>query len=156
MNTTMKIEGTRFGVLEFESEDVIRFPQGMIGFPESRQFVLISTKEASPFRWLQSLDQPELAFLLADPDAYLPAYQPELPDAQLQSISLEENAPVLIYATATIPSGRPQDMTLNLAAPVVINADERLAAQVVLEEGAYTMKHRVFDSVSQGETQAAA
>jgi flagellar assembly factor FliW len=152
----MKIEGTRFGIIEFESEDVIRFPQGMIGFPESKEYVLVSTKEESPFRWLQSLTEPQLAFLLADPDAYLSEYQPELPEGQLLSISLQENGPVLIYATAAIPKGQPMEMTLNLAAPVVINAEQRLAAQIVLEEGAYTMKHRVFNSVSQGNTQAAA
>lgn len=60
----MKLEGTRFGTIEFAEEDLVTLPDGMIGFSEFNQFVIVNTKDESPFRWLQSLEEPKLAFLL--------------------------------------------------------------------------------------------
>jgi flagellar assembly factor FliW len=152
----MNIQGTRFATIEYEPEDVIAVPDGLVGFPQSRRFLLVSNKEGSPFRWLQSLDVPELAFLLADPGGFGLSYNPEFPDWVAGALALEADTPALMFTTAAIPPGAPRDLTLNLAAPIVINALTRTGMQVVLDDPAYTMRYRVFDETSpQGEGVAA-
>ncbi|MCX7798710.1 MAG: flagellar assembly protein FliW [Fimbriimonadales bacterium] len=145
----MQLDNTRFGTIQFQEGDVVTLPDGMVGFPQWTRFVLVQTREGSPFRWLQSVEDPSLAFLLADPTAYCPDYAPELPDAVAAALGLTEQSPCLLLVTAAIPRGRPEDMTLNLAAPVLINMESRIGAQVILESEAYTMKHRVFAEAPQ-------
>jgi flagellar assembly factor FliW len=152
----MTIEGTRFGAIEFIEEDVVTFSGGLIGFPGARRFVLLSMNPESPFRWLQSVDEAGLAFLVADPARYVADYAPEVSDAVAASLQMDESTPKMVFTTATIPSGRPDLMTLNLAGPLLINAVTRQGAQVVLEDDAYTIGHRVFQAAIQVSESVAA
>lgn len=145
----MKIDGTRFATIEYQAEDVVTFPEGLIGFPDYRNYVLVCTKDGSPFRWLQSVEEPALAFLVADPAHYVPDYSPEVPAAVVKALALDEKTPRLVYATAAIPPGNPTGLTLNLAAPLIINAESREALQVVVEDPAYTMRYKVFHKADQ-------
>lgn len=142
--TSFSLTGTRFGVIQYESLDIVRFDDGLIGFPNCRQFVLISAKPDSPFRWLQSVEQPALAFLVVDPIVFVPEYSPSISNAIAGALKLTEDTPQMLFTTVTIPSGQPDQMTLNLAGPIVVNAESRIGKQVVLEDEAYTTKHRVF------------
>lgn len=151
----MTIE-TRFGQIEASEGDIVELLDGLIGFSNLRRFVLISHNPKSPFRWLQSLDETSMAFLVADPSQYLEDYQPEISDAAATALGLESSTPAMVYTTASIPKGSPRDLTLNLAAPIVINPATRVGMQVILENEAYTMKHRVFEeSAQEAETQVA-
>lgn len=145
----MKIEGTRFATIEYQNEDVVTFSEGLIGFPECRRYVLVCTKEGSPFRWLQSVEEPALAFLVADPSHFVPDYEPEMPSSSIKTLTLSEQTPRLVFATAAIPPGNPQGLTLNLAAPIIINAESRHALQVVIEDPAYTMRYKVYQKAGQ-------
>ena len=145
----MKIDGTRFGTIEYQHEDVLTFPEGLIGFPELCQYVLVCTKDGSPFRWLQSVEEPALAFLVADPAHYVPDYAPEMPASTIKALKLTDLTVRLVFATAAIPAGNPSGLTLNLAAPIVINAESREALQVVVEDPAYTMRYKVFEKADQ-------
>jgi len=152
----MKIQGTRFATIEYEADDIIALPDGLVGFPRSRRFLIVNNKEGSPFRWLQSIEEPHLAFLVTDPSKFGLAYTPEFPDKVAEALDLEPTTPALMFTTAAIPPGLPHDLTLNLAAPIVINALTRTGMQVVLEDPAYTMRHRVFDEKSPQGAGAAA
>lgn len=144
-----EITETRFGRIEFLDEDVVTFEEGLVGFPELNTFLLLSTKENSPFRWLQSLEAPAMAFLVVDPEGFVPNYSPPNPfEANPES--------VLVYTTATIPHGKPDEMTLNLAGPIFIEALSRLGKQSVLDDEAYTIKHRVMVQPVDAEERAAA
>lgn len=152
----MKLSGTRFGTIEVEEQDVLTFPDGLVGFMETQKYVLVNTGDhESPFRWLQSLERPELAFLLADPDKYLSDYHPKLRNQDYIDLDMGYEVPYLIYVTANIPKGRPGDMTLNLTGPIIINALNRIGKQVVLEDQAYTIRHRVFAQKESKEPVAA-
>jgi flagellar assembly factor FliW len=142
----MRLQGTRFGTVDFTAEDIVSFDQGLIGFPSFVHFVLVCPKPGSQFRWLQSLEDPALAFLLMDPATVFPNYGPELPDADAQALQLTEKTPRLVYVTVSIPRGKPQDMTVNLLAPIVLNAESRTGKQVILGDDAYTIKHRVLQA----------
>lgn len=140
----MKITGTRFGDIDFSPTDLVFFKGGLIGFPELHEFVVVSHKEDSPFRWLQSVQEPALAFLCATPEAFVEEYNPALEPDVVEALALTETTERRLLTTATIPSGQPSAMTLNLAAPILINAETRSALQFVLDDDAYNVKHRVF------------
>lgn len=153
---SLTFESSRFGMIDYESEDVVRFASGLLGFPHARSFVLICDKPSSPFRWLQCIEDGSLAFLVVPPNVYVRDYAPIVKDDVVESLRLSADVPPLLYAIATIPPGRPEEMTINLAGPVVINSETRQAAQAVVEGEAYTIKHRVFQSERRvGESAAA-
>lgn len=154
--TTTLLQTPRFGAIEYTADDVVMLADGMIGFPGLVQYLVIQHKENSPFRWLQSIDQPELAFLIAEPLAFAPDYQPEVRPESVADLDIDENSPTLVYTVVTIPKGRPDAMTLNLAGPIVINAQNRKAKQLVLEDSRWPLKYPVVRTARpQEETQAA-
>jgi len=141
MMTQSLVQTTRFGEVEYSPEDVVTFPEGIIGFPQCKSYLVLNHKEGSPFRWLQSVDNPGLAFLLVEPTHYVADYKPEVAPSALNSIEINEDSLMLVYTVVTIPKGNPEGMTLNLAGPLVINATNRLARQLVLEDPRWSLKH---------------
>jgi flagellar assembly factor FliW len=156
MITQTSVQTRRFGAIEVTPEDVITFPDGLLGFPECTRFVVIRHKEGSPFRWLQSVQHPELAFLIVDPVHLVPDYAPLMEEQVADDLGLTEGTPRLVYTIVTIPPGNPQAMTLNLAGPIVINGVTRIARQLVLTDERYGTKHGVCDQPDHaGESDAA-
>lgn len=147
---------TRFGTIDFTDQDVVQFAEPILGFPDSSRFVLVHIRDDSPFRWLQSVDEPEVSFLVVDPAHYFAEYAPLISNADALSLGLTENTPRLVYTIASIPPGRPEDMTLNLAAPVVINLEKGWGRQLILERENYAIRQRVFEPQDQVQQTAAA
>ena len=150
-----EITNTRFGAVSFEEQDIITFPDGVIGFPQCTRFVVVSRSEQSPFRWLQSIDLPEFAFLVTDPACYVSNYEPVMGESLSAQLEIGEKTPTLLYTTVSIPHGSPHNMTLNLAGPIVINVETRIGRQFIVEDEAYTVKHRAFPTESASERAAA-
>jgi flagellar assembly factor FliW len=152
----MQLNQTRFGTIDFESEDIITFDEGLVGFPQLQSFLLLNHADDSPFRWLQSLSEPGLAFLVADPWHFVENYEVEIPEEAANTLNLRTTTVHSLWTTARIPGGNTQEMTINLAAPIVINLENRRGKQVVLEGEAYNIRHRVFHLVvSEPEKQVA-
>ncbi len=141
MNTTT-FHTTRFGDIQFEEIDVVTFREGMLGFEECTRFLVLQHKEGSPFRWLQSIDDPHLAFLVVDPNQYCADYAPEMSDAHAKDLELTEETPQLVYTIVSIPKGQPEAMTLNLAGPIVINLLTQQAKQIVLDDPRYSIRFK--------------
>lgn len=139
-----KADTLRFGPIEVEDEKVIHFPEGIPAFEQEHEFVIIPYDEESPYVFLQSLKTPDLAFLMTMPFIFFPDYEFELDDENQQKLGLERQEDMLLYVLLTIPQGRVQDMTANLMAPLVINAANQQARQLVLEHSPYQTKHRLF------------
>ncbi len=152
----MTITGSRFGTIDYEDKDIVTFDEGLVGFPNFTRFVLLCPRPDRPFRWLQSIDDPSLAFLITDPEPYVRDYCPPLSPSIARALGLEDDTPRLLYTTVNIPRGRPEEMSINLAGPLVINAAERKGKQIVLEEGAYTTKYRVFQTADRVSGESAA
>ena len=134
------LRDTRFGSITYREDDVLEFPDGLIGFPSDKRFLLVSASDGSSFQWLQSLDSPGLAFLVTDPKQFIAEYAP----------FRDENGQ-WVLATVNIPKGKPEEMTINLAGPIVIELESRSGCQIVLDDEAYTTRYRVFANAS-GET----
>lgn len=151
-----QIESTRFGAIEYSDSDVLTFTEGMLGFPDAKQFVLLSHKPESPFRWLQSVDEPSLAFLIAEPAQMVKDYSFEISDSLAAVLGVDDQVPPVVYATVSIPAGKPREMTMNLAGPILLSPRTGRAAQIVVEDSAYTTKHKVFQNGSAEVPQKAA
>ncbi len=154
MMTSNAIETARFGKVEFTTEDVVTFRGGLLGFPKNECFIVIQHKEGSPFCWLQSVESGDLAFLVVDPGHYVTEYAPEMPEQVAADLQLSEETPRLVYTIVTIPKGKPDDLTLNLAGPLLINAESRVAQQVVVEDHRYPIRYKVFAEGSDGHQAA--
>ncbi len=152
----MTLTGTRFGAIDYEEGDVLTFAEGLIGFENLVHFLLLSPEPDSPFRWLQSMDEPTVAFLVAHPERFVSGYEPEIDDQIAEELAFEESTPRIVFTTASIPPGQPEQLTLNLAGPILINAVTRCGRQVVLDDAAYTIKHRVFPEANQVSGRVAA
>jgi len=138
----IKFTTTRFGLVEVGKDNIINFVDEIPGFSGAQRFVLIPHLENSPFSWLQSIELPEVAFVVADPWLFFEDYKPVIGEADLEKLEIEGNmaGSILVLSILTIP-GDPSRMTANLRAPVVINSMNSTAKQVILLNDDYATKH---------------
>jgi flagellar assembly factor FliW len=128
----MKINSTRFGSLDIDDSKVIGFPAGIIGFPEEKGFVLIHHGSSDAIAWLQSVRTPELALPVVGAHQFAPNY-PDVPlsdaarQAGLEGSPEDMTALVVLCASPGAPS------TVNLAAPIIVDASRWTGAQAILE-----------------------
>ena len=139
-----KINTLRFGELEIEDQDVVRFADGIPAFEDEHEFVVLPYEEGTPYMFLQSMTTPELAFLMTDPFVFFPDYSFELDDENMEKLAINSMDDVLVCTLISVPRSGVADMTTNLLAPVVINRHTMQARQIVLEKTQYTTKHRLF------------
>ncbi len=139
-----KINTLRFGELEIEEQDVVRFADGIPAFEDEHEFVVLPYEEGTPYMFLQSMMTPELAFLMTDPFVFFPDYSFELDDENMEKLAINSMDDVLVCTLISVPRSGVADMTTNLLAPVVINRHTMQAKQIVLEKTQYTTKHRLF------------
>jgi len=135
---------TRFGTIEVDPGKIITFSTPFLGFPESRRFVLRPHGKDSPFFWLQSLENPDLAFVTINPALIAPTYQPNVLSLAREELDIDAADKLEILVILTIPKGNFQAMTANLLGPVVINPAKRLARQVLLDPIHYDPCWQVF------------
>jgi len=127
----------KFGEIAIDADRIITMSSPFLGFPESRRFVLRPHGPESPFIWLQSLDNPDLAFVTINPVLLIPAYRPEIPPMVLDELAVEDPSQLELLVILTIPKGRIEEMTANLLGPVAINPVKRLGKQVPLDPTRY-------------------
>lgn len=139
----MRIETTRFGALEVEEESSIRFPDGLPGFPDAHEFLLLEHSPDSPFHWLQNIEDPSLAFVVMDPLLVEPRYLESIPSQAVGGLGLREARGAAVLSIVTIDSVN-RRVTVNLMAPLVIHPGTREGRQVILMESAYTTKHELI------------
>ena len=132
-----RISTTRFGEIEIDEDKVITLTSSFLGFPDERLFVLIPHGAGSPFYWLQSIEAPELAFIVIQPELIVSDYKPTIPTAIYDELGIAADATVEFMVTLTIPPGKPEEITANLLGPVAYNVEKRLARQVVLDPKQY-------------------
>ena len=133
----MEIQTTRFGTLDVEDGRVITFPRGLLGFPDRSRFALIQTGEENYFFWLQSVDDPNLAFVVTDPSIFFKEYEVPIKDETQAEIELADLAHAQVFV---ICNKVDEWLTGNLLGPIVVNATNRLAHQVVLTDKKWTTR----------------
>ena len=143
----MKLNTHYFGELEVRDDQIINFVNGLKGFEEMKKFAIINnydTEEPVPFFWLQSLEDPELAFVLTVPFIFKPDYAFDLPKETQDVLHITNDSELGIYSIVTIP-GEIKDFTYNLMGPIVVNYTTREGDQVVLYNENFSL-HEGFKS----------
>jgi flagellar assembly factor FliW len=143
----MKVETTRFGDIEIQEERAISFPEGLPGFSEAHRFVLLDHHEPSPFQWLQSLDEPGLAFVVIVAGRIDPAFSRNIPLHVLAELDLTDPADAAVLVVVTIDR-RSRRVTANLLGPLVIDPVTRRGKQAILMNSGLSTKHELAPPVS--------
>jgi flagellar assembly factor FliW len=140
-------ESERFGKINYKKNEIIWMAKGFLGFEGSHQFVLLSPEEQDPFKWLQSVDNDNLAFLVIDPLLVKPDYKIDINPKELAILECKNASDLMIYLLVTIPQGRIEQMTANLQAPIVINRTNLHAIQLIVNESGHVPQYPIFKAL---------
>ena len=147
----MEITTSRFGKVSFSSSEVYHFRKGIYGFPAEKKFIFLRQKEDEPFIWLQSVEKPDLAFVLVDSSFLFQDYKPHINPDELEDIKAIDSKSEKVFVIVTFPPDM-KNCHVNLLAPIVINPKKKLGKQVVLKDTGYKIQHFIF-SRSEGGRQ---
>jgi len=146
----VEINTNAFGKIAIEDDKIIRFEQGILGFPDLKDFTLIFNIEKgveSSIKWLQSLDEPNFAMPVMNPNLVLEDYQPMFDMEVLKPLGKHpEEVELLMLVTVTVPKDITK-ITVNLKAPIIINVEERRAVQLISDNDAYSIKYAIYDKL---------
>lgn len=119
-----------------------------MGFEEYEHYTLIfNAEKKGSIMWLQSLDEPELAFTVMDPMKIVPEYNPVVEDEWLEPLGeVDSEDDYFLLSVVTVPSDLTK-MTANLKAPVVINMKTKKACQIIVNNDDYQVRYNVYDYV---------
>lgn len=148
----MEVQTSRFGVIEIAEDRVISIPKGLLGFPSKTRYCLLQPGDDAMFFWLQSCDDPELAFVITDPVLFCPDYAVPLRPEQLESMGLSklEDAQVFVIVNKV-----DDHLTGNLQGPLVVNTISREGEQMVLADKRWTTRHPLMKVGASAEKQTA-
>ncbi len=129
---------TRFGEVEYDPENLLYFPAGMIGFPNLHHFIVMPNKKEGPLFWIQSVDDPAIAFVLTDPTNFFLEYKVVPDTSEKSTLQIGEGEDCFSLVVVTVPPD--QKITVNLAAPILFSPKSNRAIQIILEKTDYTSK----------------
>jgi flagellar assembly factor FliW len=135
------IKTTRFGELEIDDSKSIHFRDGILGFPQNKDFIILEHKPGSPFLWLQSMDAPDLAFVLTNPFLMKSDYLKDLSSEEESFLKGEGDDEIMVFSIVTIPRGEVEKATVNLMGPIVVESKSRNAKQIILANSGYSHRH---------------
>lgn len=141
----MKLRTKYFHDIDYQQEDILHFPNGLFGFEEEQQFLLLPFAGSDgTLLSLQSVKTPALAFVVMNPFSLRPDYAPELGEQELEFLQVQRSQELCFYVLCAVrePVG---ESTVNFKCPLAVNIDTRRAVQVILETKAYHMRHRLSD-----------
>ena len=127
----MEIQSTRFGCLGVDDDRIMTFPNGLLGFPNQVRYALIQTNRENYFIWLQAVDDPNLAFVVTDPSIFFKDYEVPFREEMQKDLQLTDMADLQVFVICNKVGDW---LTGNLLGPILVNARNRLAQQVVLTE----------------------
>lgn len=141
----MKINTTRFGEVEVVESLVFNFESPIIGYNELKRYMLIEHDENSCFKWLQSLDMPEIAFPVTSTGYFNIEYNFEIQDQDAEKLELKNAEDLIVLNIASIPANNPKATTINLKAPIITNITNLKSMQIILPDEKLKIKHPIFE-----------
>ncbi|MDP6980489.1 MAG: flagellar assembly protein FliW [Myxococcota bacterium] len=139
MAETISIESNRFGRIEVDPQNVLHF-NGLPGFSQARRFVVVDHADTTSFSWLVSLDDPDLAFVIANPWHFFPGYDPAVGTRHLTALEITKPEQL---ETVVFASFHGRQVTLNLSAPILINRESMQGTQVIIDDPRYSTREEV-------------
>lgn len=138
----MNILNTKyFGKIEYDQETVFKFEEGIPGFTDLHQFVVINEKD-SIFTYLQSVEREDICFVMINPFVAFEDYDIEISEESIGKLGIDQIQDVMIYSILTIPENI-NDMTANLRAPIVLNIVNKKGLQEIISNDKYHTKHKI-------------
>lgn len=139
----------KFGNVQYNESDVIIFVRAILGFEDLRKFIIISRPESDPFKWLQSLEDPGIAFVIVEPRLILDNYVVELSQHDIKQLhGTQQLNDYKIFVIMTVPKGHPEKISVNLQGPLIINLKNLKAIQMVLNNPEYDIRFSLFENES--------
>jgi flagellar assembly factor FliW len=142
----MRIHTRPYGEKDIDERQVLSLPWGLLGFEDLHSWALLDAAQP-PFYWLQSLERPEIAFVLIDPRHVRPDYEPGADPAELAGLELASDEDRLVFAIVTIPAESAR-MSANLQGPLVFNRRTRVGRQVVSTDPRWGVRHVIADELA--------
>lgn len=149
----MLVKTRHFGEVDLDENKVITFEDGIIGFEDCKRYTILYNNEeedGSTISWLQSLDAPELALPVISPLSVMADYNPIVEDDVLQPIGELTEDNIIILLTLSVPSDITK-MSVNLKAPLIINADTKKGCQIIAENPDYVIKYNIYEQVKKSK-----
>jgi flagellar assembly factor FliW len=147
----MLINTKHFGEIEIDETKIITFRNGLPGFENVKKFVVLSEPDSeSVFCWLQSVDEPNLAFVILDPFIIIKDYELNLNRETLKELEIEKEEDVIAYSIVVVPADI-NKMSINLQAPLIINARNHKGMQLILDTDRYGVRHYILDELKRQE-----
>lgn len=144
----MEIDTSRFGKISLTEEEVLRFPAGLPGFVGYKRYVIVDHPGGGPFKWLQSVDDPGLAFVIIDPRGFCPEFRLSLPESEVDDLHLHDAGDAAVWVICGMREA-PEEITANMAAPIVINRRLRLGKQVIVPDSPHGMRFPILQHMRQ-------
>ncbi len=135
-----------FGDIEVDDRQRLEFPNGILGFESLHAFVLLDAAQP-PFYWLQSLEDPGIAFVLINPLVFKPDYLPDVSPEDLEEIYISSREDLIVFAIVTIPE-KQELMTANLQGPIVINKKAKIGRQAISRNPRWQVKHFILEELA--------
>lgn len=150
----MKAKTRLFGEIEIAEEKIITMEQGIIGFPEYKNFTLIydSEKEQKSIQWLQSMDEGDFALPVMKPDMFVPNYSLNVDEELLAPLGALKDEDAFILVTVTVPENI-ENISINLKAPIIINMANNKACQIIAADD-YPVKYKIYELIQKGREKA--
>ena len=139
----MEINTSRFGPIKVDQDDILRFPAGILGLEECRDWVLLGDAQNPALAWLQSVDRPKVALAVVSPRRFVPGFRMRVARAELEPLELDDLSDAHVLA---IVGKTEQSVTLNLKAPLVIHPARRLGRQVITN-GDMPLRHELTNGL---------
>ena len=132
---------TNVGEIQLEEKDIVIFKQGIPGFELLRKFAIIALEDTKPIQWLVSLEDKEVSLPVIDPWLVRYDFHLDIPKNIVNYLNITNQDKLFILSVVRIPGSKPEEMTVNLAAPIVINLDNNQALQYIPEKSEYKLRH---------------
>lgn len=140
----MKLNTVRFGEIEVEESRVFDFVLPIIGFDNLQKFIILEPDEDALFKWLQSVEDPGLAFPILSVAALNLDYTIDIPDNVVEALEIVNAESVLVMNITSIPHENPKGTTINMLAPLIFNVENNKAGQIVLSGSGYDISYPMF------------
>ena len=153
----MQIETIRFGTVDVDEKKLILFDEGIPGLEEYRKYALLQFEDSYPIIWLQSVDEGGICLPVLDTYAVLSGYVFHIDDEDVKTLGINGPEDLHVVSVLVIPE-EIQRMTVNLAAPIIINTVTGKAKQILLSGSDYNVRVPVFHDICKviaGEEDAA-
>lgn len=142
----MIIDSSKLGPMDIPEDKVIRLEKPILGFEQLSSFCLVEVEELAPFLWLQSVDEPSVAFLVTNPRTFYPEYRIEVNPREVAELKIDNTDDVETWVIVTLDGG-PDEASVNLQGPILVNTTNQRAKQLVLVNTEYKVKHKLMDAV---------